>query len=116
MIGNTVQEFNCEETFDPVFGATRNPYDLEQNMWGQHMRRGSSSGLRHGTAGWQRLWGFWNPPNFAWKRSYTTVCARISCREKRNGEKAVTSTPELAHTIQLRKRFAVAGASKIPLR
>ena len=52
VIGKTnTPEFGAgSQTFNAVFGATRNPYDLEQDLRRQQRRRGGRARLRHAAA------------------------------------------------------------------
>ena len=49
-VGKTnTPEFGAgSQTFNPVFGATLNPYDLDQDLRRQQRRRRGGAGLRHG--------------------------------------------------------------------
>ena len=44
---NTPEFGAGSQTFNTVFGATRNPYDLTQDLRRQQRRRGGGAGLRH---------------------------------------------------------------------
>ena len=45
---NTPEFGAGSQTFNSVFGATRNPYDLDQDLRRQQRRRGGGAGVRHG--------------------------------------------------------------------
>ena len=45
---NTPEFGAGSQTFNPVFGATRNPYDLDEDVRRQQRRRRGRAGVRHG--------------------------------------------------------------------
>ena len=82
VVGKTnVPEFGLgSQTFNRVFGPTRNPYDVDQDLWRKYRRRRRGPGLRHGSAGrWQRLWRIAPQPSQFLQRGRDAPVARDAC-------------------------------------